>query len=1303
MIDRVRSLLEGLQIGSHIEITTDKGKTHSGTLVSFDEYFLKIETVSDSQKINTSEISTWRQPKQELEDRSLEVQPEGREYLYRYGNLQVSSDLDQLLERAQHYYNMRDYCNAMHELKKLPSEYPGLRQLLEKSMQARKKQIEDQAKKDVILLETRSNVSVNKTEADQLFAQAKDYLDNSDHSNAINRIKRVLKIDSEYPGAQAFLERCREAQRQYQTQGDSSETNYFTQAQSATSHEEAIKYLRLAIDHGQRVHSAVKDLAQRLAKIGKGQEAIKVLEKYRSSIRDQQSVDNVLIQIHIKLKQYAEALDLLEKKVVAIPLAKRGAETLRQMADCHIGLGHYDQAKLYLQRIIELTTENNAARKRLALCYIKEQCYHDAEQILAEVLKISPDDAQARELFEAAANSRTSETTIDLSDTSHEISKFARFFLDRCEVREVPSARRQGGKFEIVDIKRLEKLAGEQGFAGYYDDSAENYLSAAHIIFTDEELGNQAALSSFLLRSFVSRGDASIGSKLLDTIREWYCEALSFYDRIPKSDVSETDTQYATNALICFLQATLESREAIPIPRGANSNIPSIDQVLRDVWSQTVQAFRFFDFVAYLTSRSRYAKELLLPWIFAEYEPRELIFSYSPKRLGLPSLSSGEHSRQKLEDLWDKLDAKNQNERVRLYSDLNRIAQFEFKRSSLEEIISLIETLKGQLFLQLDRHRLEQQLHSILDLALRSCKVVSFDRREAFCREINDACRSLLDDIAKEPTKLSVEQLYGIVETIQTKTMATLKQMYESSMPQITAKLVLSSYTPDKLKQVTLQIAIENGEYGGPAESVELEVSGETGSTFILDERRFPLKEGSLGRGQRETRLVPVRLTDETISEGAFSLRVSVSYHTRSGEHQQTPWESLDIRLYPEHLFEDIPNPYTYAESGIVNSSDLFIGRDEIITKIAGMLKSTDCKAILLYGQKRAGKSSILHHLKLRLKQEEPNLLVLDGGSMGDFILGCHTQTPLLYQILGRILDKLKGAIDEKNRKCRDEPLEFLLPTRHDFYQDPNPPLYFQDIFEAFQKKAKETSGWNNVRVILLLDEFQEIYASIVRGHLPRDFMKYWTSLPERNFFSTVLVGQNVMTKVCQEFRNEFAKTQRERVSYLRPEDAEQLIDEPIRLGGKQGKTRYLEGSIKHILYLTAGSPYYIQIMCHRLVEHLNRKRAVFVTKADVDQVKSEMLHGKDAFDIGYFDNLITSGDPAEDKAYERQVTEIMACIAKKNQIGPCSKDEISSELGMDIDTILDDLDTRNVIQHEPGQGYTLRVGLFKEWLIAHR
>src|SRR5207248_4530000 len=124
---------------------------------------------------------------------------------------------------------------------------------------------------------------------------------------------------------------------------------------------------------------------------------------------------------------------------------------------------------------------------------------------------------------------------------------------------------------------------------------------------------------------------------------------------------------------------------------------------------------------------------------------------------------------------------------------------------------------------------------------------------------------------------------------------------------------------------------------------------------------------------------------------------------------------------------------------------------------------------------------------------------------------------------------------------------------------------------------------WNNVRMVLLIDEFSYIYGYIIKGALSEDFMLNWKALLQRNYFSTVLAGQDVMPKFIKRFPNEWGTTEERQVGYLSDDDAEALIDEPIRIGGKAGESRYREKAVERILELTAGNPFYIQIICSRL------------------------------------------------------------------------------------------------------------------------
>jgi tetratricopeptide (TPR) repeat protein len=1223
-----------------------------------------------------------------------------------------SSQQAQLFKKAQQYHAMRDYRNVIHTLKSMDPDYPGVQTLLEQALSTRKHQSGRHSQTHP--KEPTQNNDLKPADVDQLFTQAQRFLNQGDPSNAINRIRRVLEIDREYHGAQAFLERCLRMRR-LQSQGrhdaaPSRETDYYVQAQRAASDAEAIKYLYLAIEHGQRVPNAVKSLANRLVKLDRDHEAIDVLNKYRPAIRDQQSIDNVLIDIYTKLKQHEKVLPLLENRLASPAPTKSNAETLRRIADCHINLGNYTQAKQYLQEAIKLTTDNRVIRKRLAWCYIKEMQYQDAEYILRDILLVSPDDEKARELLHAIQDAKDTgrfDETISAPtapDIRSDIGSFATFFLDRCEFRGVPTARQQEKRLDITDIRRLEKLADGASYAGNYHDRAEFYLSAANIVCMNDAQRDYTTLCSFLLRSFVSRGNASIGSKSLDTIRDWYGEALSFYDNTPKNNVRDENTKDAFNAIVCFLYTTLERREIIPLRYGANDDnffsIFSIENALEDVWGQTQQAFSFFDSVAYLTSRSQWTRELLLPLFLQHHEMRPLVFSYLFRKLEYSPIKAQDQNFSILEEFWGQLDKQNQVESNRIYSDLNLIAHFEFKSTWLEETLQRIEALKKQLFLQLDQYRVGERLYDILDLALRFCKEVSFEEREYLCKLIDEDCRNLLDMITKEPTRLSIERLYDILKTIQSKTDDELKYVYESSAPRVTLTQLLPSYIPNDRHKISVQITIKNGENCSPIESVELEILKTAEEIFEVEQRRFPLERGSLRGGQKEIMLIPIRVNDKIMQAESFSLPVCVHYRDRSGEAKQTASEIFSIRLFSEDTFEQIENPYSmYVESGPVEDKEMFYGRDELIDHIAKILcEGHAAKSIILYGQKRVGKSSIRYHLKQRLEGQS-NLLVLDIDNIAALI-NLSSNEPFFHQILWQIIDELERAI--KQREKQGDLLQNLaLPDANSFYQHSDPLFYFQKIFRSFREAVEENTNWKGIRVVLLFDEFQYIYDLIHQDDRMQFFMKSWKALLQRGFFSTVLVGQDVMTRFINKFANEFGSIEKIRVSYLRTEHAKALIEKPVLLiEGTEVKTRYLEGAVDHILYLTAGNPYYIQIVCYHLIEHLNHIHAQFITKADVDQVKNELIRGKDALSVAHFDNLISSGDPAQDDAYKANIIKIMAAIARKNRTGPCSKEDIA-DASVDISTILEDLADRDVLQREPGQCYTIRVGLFKEWLLA--
>jgi AAA+ ATPase superfamily predicted ATPase len=417
--------------------------------------------------------------------------------------------------------------------------------------------------------------------------------------------------------------------------------------------------------------------------------------------------------------------------------------------------------------------------------------------------------------------------------------------------------------------------------------------------------------------------------------------------------------------------------------------------------------------------------------------------------------------------------------------------------------------------------------------------------------------------------------------------------------------------------------------------------------------------------------------------------------------------QTLDIRLSNGSFenqnaqFESIANPYAINASGsVVVDPEMFFGRADLINEITKGLSEprVNINPIIMYGQKRVGKSSILYHLERRLKQEN-DLLVLNLGSIGAF-LDDRSSVPLLTQILYHILSQLQNGIEENKMASA---LDLTFPVSTEFYAHPAPVHYFQETLRHIKRGAAKSPSLQNVQIVLLIDEFSYLYAYIMDGRLSGDFMKAWKGLLQENLFRVILTGQDVMIKFIQRFPNEFGASNIMRINYLARKDAEELIDVPIRIGGKHGESRYREKAVQLIFNMTAGNPYYIQIICSRLVEYMNHNRAKLITEAEVKQVKNELISGTNSLNLMMFENLISSGDASSEAISGEDLLNVISIIAANSKTEPCSKNKILCKTQTPIDIILDDLVSREVLMYESGGGYTIRVGLFKEWLNAHQ
>jgi hypothetical protein len=208
--------------------------------------------------------------------------------------------------------------------------------------------------------------------------------------------------------------------------------------------------------------------------------------------------------------------------------------------------------------------------------------------------------------------------------------------------------------------------------------------------------------------------------------------------------------------------------------------------------------------------------------------------------------------------------------------------------------------------------------------------------------------------------------------------------------------------------------------------------------------------------------------------------------------------------------------------------------------------------------------------------------------------------------------------------------------------------------------------------------------------------MKVWKAIVEKKYFSSVLVGKDIMPAFKASYPNEFGVTEDIRLTYLQEADARSLIENPI------GAARYVGESTNRILELTAGSPYYTMMFCKRLVDYMNDTRSSVVTEADVNAVKEAMLQGSGRLAKDKFDNLISAGDGKADSGIDpEQSFALCTSIAQNADEGWCLESVVVDESDELAVSLLTDLERRDVVQKK-GDAIRLSVGLFNDWLVVN-
>lgn len=276
----------------------------------------------------------------------------------------------------------------------------------------------------------------------------------------------------------------------------------------------------------------------------------------------------------------------------------------------------------------------------------------------------------------------------------------------------------------------------------------------------------------------------------------------------------------------------------------------------------------------------------------------------------------------------------------------------------------------------------------------------------------------------------------------------------------------------------------------------------------------------------------------------------------------------------------DIINPYIAGNP--VTGTQMFFGREDIFRFIRQTLigEHRD-NVIVLYGQRRTGKTSVLYQLRHHL---DPRYLCIFIDLHGFALEG-----------LGGFLWELANHIIRVLRRNYQIDLPSLKRT-----------AFMADARSSFESEFLH-HVWSVIgdrHILLMLDEAVRLEEQVQAGKLEREIFEYVRHLMQHyewlNFLFSLGSGLEEMEK---EYAFLFNVGLYKEISFLERDAAISLITQPV-----EKYYRVEPAAVERILQITSGHPYYTQLICHSLFNRWQQENSLQVEVRDVDESLDEVV-----------------------------------------------------------------------------------------------
>ena len=374
-----------------------------------------------------------------------------------------------------------------------------------------------------------------------------------------------------------------------------------------------------------------------------------------------------------------------------------------------------------------------------------------------------------------------------------------------------------------------------------------------------------------------------------------------------------------------------------------------------------------------------------------------------------------------------------------------------------------------------------------------------------------------------------------------------------------------------------------------------------------------------------------------------------------------------------ESPFEPIlPNPYIVGNP--IQTEEMFYGREDDFAYARQLLETEQGIIIVFKGERRCGKTSILHQIR--------------NGRLGDAFLPVMIEMQFMSPMAR---NDREFYITMARMTCNALGRDDLRVEGYDF--EGHPVRAFEELIDDVQRI------YEGKKLVFMIDEYTMLEEKVSGGVLSGDVILFLASLLERKGCSFIFTGSERLEDLTGDhWKVMIAKANYKNISFLSRRDTFRLIREPV-----EGRVYYARGVLEAILRLSAGHPYYTQVLCQNMVDRLNDEEKNRADREDLERVvEDEVEHAKPQMLYAWDDDFSSDekvclsllGDVLRNEGDRASPRQIVRAVEVRGYPLDLPEDRVS--------VVLEGLFGRQVVDKRRGS-YSFRMDLWRRWVArAH-